>query len=199
MAPSDDIVAYQEANKVAMNYFQFTLMAGSIFISASFTIFGLSFGPNQKSLFDKSLLMCASLMPYFMFLIYDNRYTRYTHQILFHLLRTFEQQKEMEIKTHTEFHLRDRAWKKTCRFNYNILRIRTWNLTGFGALFCLWLVRIFGLIGLLSFAILVILVIAYCLAPENEDPYACMRVRSKNKNQKKKRECEQETYFSSDC
>jgi len=142
MASQDEMIEYQEGNKIAMAYATFTLMAGSIFISASFAIFGLSFSIQKPTYGELFLMFQASVILYLVFLVYNKRYTRYTHGIIFPLLQKFEKEKNMKMKIHTKIQMADDHWKKVCHLNYTALRIHTWNLLGFVALCILWIFRI---------------------------------------------------------
>lgn len=139
MSPPDELIEYQEGNRIAMAYAQFTLMAGSIFISASFAILGLSFN-IQKSTQATLILMIASLMLYLIYLVYDKRYTRITHEIIFPTLQDFER-KKMKMQFHAAIDDADKKWKKKCRLNYTVLRIRTWIYGGLAVLVVLWALR----------------------------------------------------------
>lgn len=142
VASHDEIVEYQEGNRIAMAYAQFTLMAASIFISASFTIFGLSFSISKPDTPWGVLMMgIISLMLYLINIIYDRRYTRITHQIIYPRLRDFEQN-NMRMKFHTAIKEADDKWEETCYLNYSAVRIRTWIIIGGVTLFILWCFRI---------------------------------------------------------
>jgi len=140
-SPDDGIKEYQEGNKIAMTYGQLTLMAGSIFISISFTIFGLSFTITNPTLPALVLLGFASIMLYWIYLMFNERYGKIMHNVIFPMLQKYEKE-HMTMKFHTEITRHDDDSKEKCKKNYTVQRIRFWNQTGFVALLLLWIVRI---------------------------------------------------------
>ena len=98
----DELTAYQEGNKLAVSYSQLTLMAGAIFISASFAIFGLSFTTLMEPSFVSLLLMSiASCMLYSMFLVYNERYGKMMHKIIFPMLQKIEKKEHERGNTNS--------------------------------------------------------------------------------------------------
>lgn len=57
------IQEYAEGNRIALAYLQMSWMAGSIFISASFAIFGLSFSMDKPSLVN--IILTFLLLGYY--------------------------------------------------------------------------------------------------------------------------------------
>lgn len=140
MTSSDELMEYQEGNRIVISYGQLILMAGSIFISASFTIFGLSFSIPKPTFWALFMMSVASVLLYGIFLIYNERYTGFRRKI-FPMLRDFEK-KNMKMKFHTTIDDADKRLKEESQFYYNIRRIRVWNYCGFVALIILWSFRI---------------------------------------------------------
>ena len=137
----DELVAYQEGNKLAVSYSQLTLMAGAIFVSASFAIFGLSFTTlMEPSLISLLLMSVASCILYSMFLVYNERYGKMMHRIIFPMLQEIEENMKRQI--HTKIKERDQERKELSAGGYTLTRIRFWNYFGFVALIILWIHRI---------------------------------------------------------
>jgi hypothetical protein len=141
MASIDEKTAYQEGNRIAMNYLQVSLMAGSIFISASFAIFGLSFTFQSQTYSGIFLMGVASVLLYAIFFMYNEKYSRINKQIIFPILQEIEQ-RNLTVNFHTRIHSADNDSKSASRFMYNFRRIRTWNIVGFVGLIVLWVLRI---------------------------------------------------------
>lgn len=142
MAEIDEMAQYREGNKIALEYGRFILMAGSIFVSASLTIFGLSFSIQKPTSWALIMMFFASTLLYLMFLMYNRRYSRIANGIVFPMLQQFEKEKKFKLKFHTEIDEDDKKRKEACRFNYEIERIRFWNYLGFVVLLGLWGFRI---------------------------------------------------------
>lgn len=122
---------------------RFILMAGSIFISAVFMIFGTSFTLNEPTLWELLLMFFASILQYIIFLVYNHRYTG-INKIIWKNLQAFEKNKPMKMKFHTEIRCDDCRREKACKFNYEATRIRNWNryiILFF--LIVLWVIRIY--------------------------------------------------------
>lgn len=142
---TDGFKEYQEGNKIAMAYLQMTWMAGSIFVSASFAIFGLSFNVANPNFRDLFLMGFSSMLLYGMFLIYDWRYTKVT-KIIFKKLQKFEVTQKMNMKFHTSIDQADKRAKKTCGIWFKASRLYFWSRLGFVVLLILWIVRIFSIL-----------------------------------------------------
>ena len=135
---------YQEGNRIAMAYLQMTWMAGSIFVSISFTIFGLSFSVASPNLRDLGLMGFSSMLLYGMFLIYNWRYTKVT-KLIFRKLQKFEGKHKMQMKFHTAIDQADKRAKKICGVWYKASRLYFWIRLGFVFLLILWVLRMLAL------------------------------------------------------
>ena len=138
---SEKITEYQEGNRIGLAYGQLTLMAGSIFISMAFTIFGISFTIQSPSLIALVMMGISSVMLYLIYLAFNERYGKIRHKVIFPMLQKFEQE-NMTMKFHTEISLYDKEMKKYGRINHIIHRIRFWNYFSLVALMTLWIFRI---------------------------------------------------------
>jgi hypothetical protein len=134
----DEKIVYQEGNRIVIAYSQLTLMAGSIFISTAFAIFGLSFNIEKPPFVSLLLMGVASGMLYLIFLVYNERYGGFTHKIIFPMLQGLEKKitsedKDLEdkLKIHTAIKKRDDDRKKLCSRCYTMSRTRFWNYSGF--------------------------------------------------------------------
>lgn len=132
---------YQEGNEIALAYGQLVLMAGSIFISIAFTIFGISFTIQNPSFIALTLMGISSVMLYLIYLVFNERYGRIRHKVIFPMLQKFEQE-NMTMKFHSEIALADKKKKECKKICYTVQRIRFWNYFGLFALTLLWIIRI---------------------------------------------------------